>query len=64
MESANAPPNRYVNISRKISGIRTMSISCTGKCLNAIIARHRWVRVADTAVARAGRSPADSTVRS
>jgi hypothetical protein len=30
VEPANAPPNRYVNISRKTTGIRITSSSCAG----------------------------------
>ena len=58
-----APPNRYVNISRNITGVIVTSSSCSGTCLIFRIPRQPNVIAAEKALGRGGRGTEESALR-
>jgi hypothetical protein len=51
-----APPNRYVNISTHMTGVRVTSSSCSGTCLTFSIPRQPNVSAVDSGPGRGGRA--------
>src|ERR687893_144632 len=50
-----APPNRYVNSSRNITGVTVTSSSCSGTCLTLSMPRQPKVSAVDSGLGRGGR---------